>query len=737
MIRKILSVANTAALQSKGSNDALQVLVEEYGIFEFSSSGSPDGDSIFGANGTGVWVLKGDMRARTNPPDSITLTSPSFNQVNASWSAVSGTIAYYLERATNIAFSDAVLIYTGTNTSFSDTGRAESTTYYYRVQARKASYARSGFTSGSVTTPSNAAGITANRVAEFNFLGGSGQIAFNEVGGNTVDKNLIHPSMIQWDGETNLFVGIYNSSETTFTNNYAVNADGVQQMRRVQTLSGSTINGSTGAYAGVRIQGQTFPAGTYKLSLEVKSNTGVSQYMRMLVAGGTISGDLEVTPTPSRVSYTITHPGGSPIIYFCINGSAGTPLDVSIDKIYLGPTDGDYVNPKYDLKFGRLGTTGTDEPTWLGTRGLGFLGDGKFAYGLSTTPATLTNISIHVAAKINAASATWNQLLGTTYSDGGFEMIGGVGNNNVETLTLPRVKYRNATAGAKLSRFADGLTHYFTMTYDGTTLKFYVDKILMAQTTASLTSFVLSKLIAGYSSSVGGVGGNFEMYYAAIFSEAHTLSQVTSQYNYVKGQLAGAGISMDMLSNVLFVEGDSITIDVNSYARKGVQAMTTSLYADNIAQVGSTVTGTVSLDSRKAQAVAWLNQADFAGKNKILSVFAGANDLTTRSGATFVADLKTYCQYMKANVSGLKIVVVTPLPNTTGATLTNRAAAIPLILGDASYYDAIVRFDQVSGMGADADCTNTTNYPDGVHPSNVGHNLLYPSWKTVIESLLL
>jgi len=576
--------------------------------------------------------------------------------------------------------------------------------------------------------------LTAGSIAQFLFDEGSGQKIFNKRGATTENHNLIHPSEQQWTGEGNLLPSsIYNRSEVTGTNNYRANAAGVTQMRRVITATGNTVNGGTGAYAGERIQGQTFPAGTYKVSLEVISNTGSAQNMRMLVAGGTISGDLVVGTTHSRVSYTITHPGGSPLLYYCINGSAGDAMDISIDKLYIGDPAFDYVEPDFDLQIGLLGTSQADDLSWVAGKGVAAATDAQWAYAMKAVPETLTTISVHTVQKATAHTTRQNIVLSTKYADGGFEIGSGVG-GSVDSVILPRFKFRNQQAQVKVSKFADDLYHYYCGTYDGTNLKYYVDGILLATFPATLTSFSLNRLLLNDSYAVANLGGTQEINYAEVFNVAHTQAEVLQQKAWLDEQMALRGITIADLPNVLAVEGDSISVDVNNYVRKGLVSMTTSLYGEMFATVGAQIT---TLNSRKATVKAWLNQ--FPTKNRIMSLLIGANDLTNpgMDVPAWIASVKAYCLEMKTDVTGLKIVLMMPLPNTTGSELTNRAIAIPLITADTSYYDELVRFDLVSGMGADADASNTTNYPDGVHPSNTGHNLLYPSFVTGLTNQMV
>lgn len=76
-------------------------------------------------------------------------------QVALSWSAVTGATSYQVDRATDSGFTTGVSngIYTGSGTSYTDTGRTNNTAYYYRIKAVS--------TNGRYTSPS-ASYATAN-----------------------------------------------------------------------------------------------------------------------------------------------------------------------------------------------------------------------------------------------------------------------------------------------------------------------------------------------------------------------------------------------------------------------------------------------------------------------------------------------------------------------------------------------------------------------------------------------
>lgn len=245
---KILTVADITELQTKGRPDSLQVLVNGNGIYNWASSGTPNGLTIFAATGGGVWtkvlspggsnslvtltdastttwnynsgncaewaiggnrtlsitnvtsgvpsfgilkitqgtggnfipVLPGNSDdvvwrldegevnqigfcyngtsyhwsssysvsvvylQQLEQPENFTATPGSDTVIDLEWDAVDDATSYRLQRSTDPTFrSNVVLIYTGSGTTYSDTGLNEETQYYYRIKAKASGYADS------------------------------------------------------------------------------------------------------------------------------------------------------------------------------------------------------------------------------------------------------------------------------------------------------------------------------------------------------------------------------------------------------------------------------------------------------------------------------------------------------------------------------------------------------------------------------------------------------------------
>lgn len=74
------------------------------------------------------------------------------SEIDITWPAVQGATNYVVQRSTAANFAGAIQIYSGANLTYTNTGVAAATTYYYRVKAQKSGFTDSAWTSGSITT---------------------------------------------------------------------------------------------------------------------------------------------------------------------------------------------------------------------------------------------------------------------------------------------------------------------------------------------------------------------------------------------------------------------------------------------------------------------------------------------------------------------------------------------------------------------------------------------------------
>lgn len=585
--------------------------------------------------------------------------------------------------------------------------------------------------------------ISANRIAEWMMTESSGQKLYNRAGSGT-DDNLISVPEQCFNNYTQFF-NLYAKDSSTVTDLTATN-------RFSEANKASRIVTSSGLGApipGLKIS-MILTAGTYTVSLYVKSNTGSTQQMRMEAPGGTLSSNMNVTTSWTQVSFTFTATGGTDVIKFVANDSSGNALDILIDglKINAGSSATTYERPQWDILLGyHGGVESSFDPSYV-TGGISM--SSNFGTGMSATDTTTSAITCHAVVKLAKNQSKQAYLLMAPFNDAFFAFLGGQGGTG-DGINIS-MKYNGANRAATCSKLGDNKVHHVCWTYDDSTglFKYYIDKSLIAVSAVSpgaLGSITINKVILS-SNSLFGEYFNGEVYYASLYSVAHTQSQVNTQFSALQLILSGRSITVSGLDSFVLFDGDSIS-DVPA---NGIwPRLTLRLYDDgkfglSQAIVGSTINGTPGLNARVTTGVNGIKTDDYYNASiakNILVVFIGANDLAGggTTAAAFVADLKTYCLARRA--IGWKIVVCTVLPRdpdgTNGAAcaafLAKRNTANGLIVADNSFYDALARFDTVTGMGADGDEQNTTNYPDKTHPSAAGHALLAPVAKAAIDTI--
>lgn len=187
-------------------------------------------------------------------------------------------------------------------------------------------------------------------------------------------------------------------------------------------------------------------------------------------------------------------------------------------------------------------------------------------------------------------------------------------------------------------------------------------------------------------------------------------------------------------------EGDSLTLgDSSSYvfgfAKMAERLLTQPARVFNLSGGGNQIQNELALYSGQVGALL----SRYSTDNRIVLLFLGTNDLTVgaRSTAQIYADIQTYAGYVRA--SGGKIIVATLLPNSAwnGTQQTARNDLNTLIRTNwASFADGLADFGTDPTMGPQAAASNSALYPDGLHPSRVGHSYLAPIAAAAIQALL-
>ena len=146
-------------------------------------------------------------------------------------------------------------------------------------------------------------------------------------GGATCPSLLLEPSRTNIFAQSEYFTGgdWDLNAGTTLTDNYATSPEGVQNATR---YVGTGASGLGDKY--------TLVNGTqYTISAYVKSNTGATQYCRLIGDSSNISSDLEVTTEWTRIDYTWTSGGLTNKTNGIFRDSSNNDIDILIFALQL------------------------------------------------------------------------------------------------------------------------------------------------------------------------------------------------------------------------------------------------------------------------------------------------------------------------------------------------------------------------------------------------------------------
>ena len=258
------------------------------------------------------------------------------------------------------------------------------------------------------------------------------------------------------------------------------------------------------------------------------------------------------------------------------------------------------------------------------------------------------------------------------------------------------------------------------------------------------------------------VGGNARfgfaggVYYAVVYNRALSDAEVAQCVTYVNGVLAArnGGVSLGdtipVNKPLLLFQGDSITYGVGAnYAQGWASLVGRSLYG-----AYRDVSGALPAVAASATGAGWgyinfgppnvdpLLTAYGSPSSNVVFISLGVNDINAGGAtvASVTAALQDRVNKVKA-AGASKVVMATITPRSNGNE-TLRAAINLNIVGTGSTpitgIDAIADFGNDPMMGSFANTTGTTHTyynGDGVHPGQLGHNILASIARAALVSI--
>lgn len=564
------------------------------------------------------------------------------------------------------------------------------------------------------------------RVAEYRFNEGSGQQVFNRVhSAATPSVNLLGLPE-QSFGTFSGFVSVaWEVEGGAVTEGFAANpVDGAMTATRYLASAGSVHQIA---------QQLAVPAGTYTFSLWAKSNTGVTQNVRLGI-DFTLSPDTPVTTSWSRLTFTATTSGTSTQVYFPTSDAAKDATDIIIygPQVEVGGSATAYVPANFDGQLGSTRSVDTHDPSWVST-GID-TSAGGYISAVNNSAVSLTNITVYAVVKWPSGGGTPSEtpIINEHYSSSRLILSGSLFN---DVLVF---SYSGSVTPVQEGQVHDGNWHVIVGQYDGTTERVFIDNMEVGSVPVTLSSVNLQQLFIGNTNGFTPWPG--QIAYAAICNQAHSTSQIMLNEAHIASDMAARGITIDNTATSRFyvAEGDSITDFVN-YGRNGyfflaARGVAQIVSGRDFAVSGSQIQGGIVVSNMVDRAAAVDALYNPNRKANILSILIGRNDLGVGTiPTTFVANLKAYCLARKA--VGWKIVLLTVLPSTVSGFNAVRNTANGLIRGDSSYYDVLADVATDTTIGCDSCAANTTYYADGTHPTNAGEALIAPYVITAIQSI--
>lgn len=555
----------------------------------------------------------------------------------------------------------------------------------------------------------------------------------NRLASTAPNKNLLSATRAH-------FTGPYYGGNMTVADG-ATAADGT-------TFAGK-LSWSSGDYY-FQLASPTFPAGSYVLSFDAISDDAASTYAMRAGPANTMT-NISVGPTWSRFSvpFTLASAGGPSL---CLprtasgNSSSGA---IRIDNVTIHQGSADLGR---DTLAGHLYLGLDATRTAPGTATAGALDVSSGQGGVIQFPSTV-NLSEYTVIAIGARTSLGSLPVqaALTKIAGGYTQFsavmdsGGTAGGFAQNYFAGNQQISGDYPGLWLPRANE--FHAITNRYGGGSASIFIDEAKTHNVASTgLTASIQSLWFSWINNT--GLYSRYQYAAMALWPRALSDAEVRQAVAYMKTQV-GSGVTVAPNPRFLLAEGDSITFGtgstdgLGSYAMRAGVNLSPTVNGVDFAVPGSTLkdqgNGVNSLAARAAKADA-LIPANKNGRLYILTIMIGRNDINGYAGGTsqYISDLKAYAAARKA--AGYdRIVLCTILPSTATGLNAARAPFNSTIRAAgwaaANGFDAIVDFDTVSGMGADTDASNTTNYPDGTHPSNAGYVLLEPAYRAVINAL--
>ena len=479
-------------------------------------------------------------------------------------------------------------------------------------------------------------------------------------------------------------------------------------------------------------------AGTYTISLYVKSNTGAPQSFRFVVGGPGLgfptSPDITVTDWElATFTFSLLAVGDLSALRLITN-AAGESADLLFFRrpmLVAGVVAATYEANDYKMVLGNAYGASV-VPAW-NNYGVNCQGNKFYLSSYSDTPKTLAAFTAYFVVRKTGVEylANWGAICEDTAFSGQIPLF----------YLLTREKALEGKFSTKTFRcdneisVYDGNFHVVGFKYDGTYLYVFTDGVVYRSTAAADLTVTLKALYLSVHIAATYWPGDFS--YAAFYRIAHSQQDIITMTEQIGTAMSARSITTG-IKPALCSEGDSITAKISAPGGGYVtlaylDGYSTAVNQTNISTGGSHIT---TLETRAGVTDAFFSARE--NYNNILTILIGANDLNLLGLTEWWSQLTSYMQDRKTAMSNLKIVVCTLTPQQNAAYNVNRAAANTLIRNSVGggLIHSVCDFAADPVMGPDAAAYDVSLYADGLHPTLLGQQTLMPTYKAAIEALL-
>lgn len=489
----------------------------------------------------------------------------------------------------------------------------------------------------------------------------------------------------------------------------------------------------------------SMPAGTYRLSFDAISDDATSTFAGRAGVGNAET-VISVGPTWSRISVPVVMgaPGSPNLMLFRTPAGNSGSGSIRVDNVTLHQGA---VDLGADVFAGHLmiGTSAFSAAPGLTTAGALDASGGAGGTIQFPTARNLTAFTVIAVAARTQMTAGGGQK---------FAIISKAGGSNAWNQFSALVDDGTASGGRPDLNFGTGSTfatldpagfwnpranefHAYTNRYGTDKAVLFLDEARTHEVAAvGRSATVQTFWYAAYNSALGTTKAKFAA--IAYWPRELTDAEVREAVAYLKAEVALSGIAVGSNPRLGIFEGDSLTVNQNSYAMKSIPNLTAAVSGVVAARNSAKLTGNSgnSLQGR-AVVINKLVPPNKAGKVYVLSILIGANDLNGYSGGTsqYLIDLSARIAVYKANGVD-KIVLCTALPQTAPGFNAVKAVFNSAIKAPgwaaANGVDAISDFDSVI---SDADAADPSKFPDGLHPTDAVHLLMEPVFRAAWNSV--